>query len=145
MIFEYYLYSINAYNFSYTYIVTVGSDIFEYEVDLTSHFPRYIFINNNYSDTMWYYYVSKSKSKPIGSITKIDIGCYINNSLLKVLIQNNTEYSLAKQYQVDKDNFILNKKNDNSRLYKTLYSFLIDHYKQKYIRKNKPAIKETCV
>ena len=145
MIFEYYLYYINTYDYSYKFIVNSGKDRFEYDIDLINNFPNYVFVENNYFNTRWYYSVTKSKTKIIGNIKKFNIGLYKHNSYPTYLIKNKTEYKIAKQHQIDKYSYVLNKKNDNGKLYKTIYNLLINHYKNKYIKENTPIIKETIV
>lgn len=145
MIFEYYLSSINTYDYSYKYIVLYNNDVFEYDIDLINNFPNYIFVENNYRDTNWYYNVTSSDSKIKGDIDLFDINIYNKNSYPKLIIKHRTEYKIANQVHYDKFNYILNKKNDNSKLYETIYTMLIIHYKQKYIKENIPIIKETIV
>ena len=137
MIFGYYLYSINTYNYSYKYKVKVDNDIFEYDIDLIKEYPNYNFITDNYANNRWYYYVNKSRNQILGNIEQFDINNYKKYSYPRNIINNKTEYKIAEQYQLDKYYYLINEKNDNSKLYETLYNYLINYYKRKILKKKK--------
>ena len=145
MIFKYYLYTINPYDYSYRFAVYHDNHYFEYDIDLIKDFPDYIFIDNRYTDTSWYYYIVKSNTKIRGDIDQFDISIFNRNSYPTYVIKNRSEYKIANQYEVDKYYYLLNKKNDNGKLYKKIYTFLINYYKQKHLTENTPIIKESIV
>ena len=145
MIFSYSLYSINTCNFTYKYKVNMENDLFEFNIDLINDFPNYNFLDNSYNSNIWYYSVNENNNEINGIIKAFDINNFKQNSYPRYIISKKIEYKLAKQYQYDKYSYILNKSNDNAKLYKTIYNLLISYYKNKYLTNKKPIIKETIV
>ena len=125
MFLKYNLYNINGTN--YNYLIYHNDDILDIEIDLTQ-FKNYLFLNNNYSNTLWYYKIVKSKNKLKGDIEQIDISQFKKQSYPKNIIYKNNEYKLAEQWEYDKYCYLLNLNNDNSKLYSIIYQSTINYY-----------------
>ena len=136
MIFTYNLDSISVpyYNFK----VYIYNDIFTFEIDLINKYPNYEYINHNYNNQYWYYVLTKNNDKEHfkGEIIKQDMKkLNVNNP--KYILHNKNEYKIATQMDLDKYYYFMNIENDNSKLFRYIYNYLIFYYKNEY-KKNQP-------
>ena len=144
MIFEYILHTINNNN-TYTYIVKHNNKKLTINIDFVNNYPNYIFIDNTFNNLKWYYYLISSDKKNRGDIEEIDISLFKHMSYPRNIIYNNNEYIIARQYQYDKYLYLMNIKNDNSKLFEFIYKYLILYYKNEHKKKHTKIYKETIV
>tara|TARA_B110001450_G_C17642926_1_gene489955 strand:+ start:200 stop:628 length:429 start_codon:yes stop_codon:yes gene_type:complete len=142
MIFEYFIHSIN--NNSYIYIIKHHNNTLVLDIDIIKKFPDYIFIDNSYNNLKWQYYVVSSGTKNRGDIEEIDISMF-KGSYPRHIVYNKDEYLVARQYQYDKYLYLINKHNDNRRLFVFIYKYLIIYYKNEHKKKSLKIYKETIV
>ena len=125
MIFTYFMDTIS---FPYImYKVLINNDLFNIEIDLIKKYPNYEYINKY--DKEKYYVLTKSNDNKSakGDIIKIDVNQFVN--FPKTIIYKKNEYKIATQMDLDKYYYILNIKNDNSKLFRYIYNYLIFYYK----------------
>lgn len=142
MIFEYFIHSIN--NSSYTYIIKHRNNTIVLDIDMITKFPDYIFIDNSYNNLKWQYSLVCSETKNRGDIEEIDVSLF-KGSYPRHIVYNRDEYVVARQYQYDKYLYLMNKKNDNRKLFEFIYNYLIQYYKNEHKKKILKIYKETIV
>ena len=125
MIFNYF---IDTISFPYyMYKVVMDNDIFHIEIDLIKKYKNYKYINK-YDKELYYVLTKCNDNKSAkGDIIKIDSKTILN--FPKTIIYKKNEYKIATQMDLDKYYYILNIKNDNSKLFKYIYNYLIFYYK----------------
>lgn len=137
MIFNYDLHKLNFDDSTFTYIVKIYKNELYFKINLLN-FPKYIFIHNQYKEPNRYYKVIKlyncnNNKNILGDIKKINIEKYIKNrSNTKEIIFDKCLYKICHQTDFDKYYYLNNIKNDNSKLFETIYKYIINYYKNLY-------------
>lgn len=141
MIFNYKLHTI-SYPY-YIYKVYLNDSVFTLEIDLIQDYPNYEYVHNHYNNQEWHYVLSKSYDKKSvkGEIIKVDMTTLKKNSNPRFIIKDRNEYKIATQMDVDKYYYIFNIKNDNLKLFKYIYNYLLFYYENKYKEKQEKDIK----
>lgn len=135
MIFKYFIDTIS--HPYYMYKILVNNDLFNVEIDLIEKYPNYKYINHNYNNKEWYYVLTKSNDKQSvkGEVIKLDMTKLNPNFNPKNIIYKKNEYRIANQMDLDKYYYIFNVDNDNSKLFRYIYNYIIFYYKNDYIIK----------
>lgn len=150
MIFNYKLYKFNYPFLNYKYIIQIYNDILELDIDLKKY-PNYIFLKNQDLTNKYYYKVIKIlnekkniNNKTIGDILLIDIKDYITNKQMSTyVIKDGLYFKKCTQTEFDKYFYILNIKNDNSKLFNHIYKYIILFYKEKFLENKKKILKNS--
>lgn len=120
-------------------------------VDLINCYKEYKFIQNlNSKDNNYLYYTAVTKYRNteknqminIGDVKKIKKSQHINFSNKEIFVYD-ILFKLSTQWEYDRYQFILNRKNSNSKLYSFIYKNTLDYFKEKHDSKKK--IKESVV
>lgn len=137
MIFKYFIDTIS--HPYYMYKILVNNDLFNIEIDLIKKYPNYKYINHNYNNKEWYYVLTKSNDKKSvkGEVIKLDMTKLNPNFNPNNIIYKKNEYRIANQMDLDKYYYIFNVDNDNSKLFRYIYNYIIFYYKNDYIIKQK--------
>lgn len=152
MIFSYYLHQLNYPSLTYKYIIHIYNEILELDIDL-NQYKNYIYIKNVELTEKKYYKVIKIlnkkkniNNKTIGDVELINVSKYVKNrQYTKNVIKNGLLFEKCSQTHFDKYFFILNINNDNSKLFKYIYSQIILLYKEKFLQKQKNTIKNNTI
>ena len=125
--------------------------------DLINLYPKYKFIqnlNNVYSDYFYYKAIQKrnntekNKTINIGDIKKIKKNKFINYYVKEIHV-NDILFRQPAQSDFDRYQYLLNKKNCNSRLYSYIYKNIVRYLKDLHDKKKtdsvKPHFQETMV
>ena len=139
MIFTYFMDTISFPYFMYK--VLINNDLFNIEIDLIKKYPNYEYINKY--DKEKYFVLTKSNDTIglKGDIIKLDTEKIENQSNIKYIIYKKNEYKLANQMDLDKYYYFLNIKNDNSKLFRYFYNYLIFYYKNELKEKKEKDLR----
>jgi hypothetical protein len=125
----------------FMYKVLINNDLFNIEIDLIKKYPNYEYINKYDKET---YFVLTKSNDTIGlkgDIIKLDTEKIENQSNIKYIIYKKNEYKLANQMDLDKYYYFLNIKNDNSKLFRYFYNYLLFYYKNEHNEKKEKDLR----
>ena len=113
----------------------------EIDVDFINKYKNYVFIdkvNNPYLTAINKNLTESNKNIIKGDIISIKSKNIINktNNHYKYLdkyIKDNVEYKSSSQYEYDKYHFCIGNTNSNAELYKYIYEYMIELFKNDYI------------
>ena len=107
----------------------------EIDVDIINKYKNYIFIdkaNNPYLTAKHINYKESNNNIIRGDIISIEnkTPTFLENNYY---IKNRVEYKKSSQYEYDKYQFCIGETNSNAELYKYIYKYMIELFKNDYI------------